>query len=54
MRVGRWRILVGEDARALDDKVRRDPENAYEADFMGELRAAGHFGGAASEEPPTA
>ena len=54
VRAGRWRILVGEDARALDDKVRRDPENAYEADFMRELRAAGHFGGVASEEPPTA
>jgi len=50
VRNGRWRILVGEDARVLDEMVRRDPENAYEAAFMGELRAAGHFGGVASEE----
>jgi NAD(P)-dependent dehydrogenase (short-subunit alcohol dehydrogenase family) len=52
VRAGRWRILVGEDARILDEMVRRDPENAYEAEFMRELRAAGHFGGVASEELP--
>jgi NAD(P)-dependent dehydrogenase (short-subunit alcohol dehydrogenase family) len=52
VRAGRWRILVGADARALDEKVRRDPESAYEADFIRELRAAGHFGGVASEELP--
>ena len=50
VRAGRWRILVGEDARVLDDRVRRDPENAYEAAFMRELRATGHFGGVASED----
>ena len=50
VRAGRWRILVGEDARVLDDRVRRDPENAYEAAFMRELRAGGHFGGVASED----
>lgn len=26
----RWRILVGDDAHRLDERVRRDPENAYE------------------------
>ena len=26
---GRWRILVGEDARVLDEAVRADPEAAY-------------------------
>jgi NAD(P)-dependent dehydrogenase (short-subunit alcohol dehydrogenase family) len=26
---GRWRILVGDDAHALDEAVRADPENAY-------------------------
>jgi NAD(P)-dependent dehydrogenase (short-subunit alcohol dehydrogenase family) len=49
VRAGRWRILVGEDARALDEKVRRDPEHAYEAAFLADLRAAGHFGGVAAE-----
>jgi len=30
----RWRILVGEDARQLDENVRKDPEGAYEASFQ--------------------
>ncbi len=30
----RWRILVGDDAHKLDEWVRREPENAYEADFF--------------------
>ena len=50
VRTGRWRILVGDDARAIDELVRRDPENAYELSFMRELRAAGHFGGVAQDE----
>lgn len=29
VRAGRWRILVGDDAVALDDRVRQDPEAAY-------------------------
>jgi NAD(P)-dependent dehydrogenase (short-subunit alcohol dehydrogenase family) len=29
LRDGRWRILVGDDARLLDENVRADPENAY-------------------------
>ena len=29
----RWRILVGEDANALDRRVRADPERAYDPDF---------------------
>lgn len=29
----RWRILVGEDAHRLDERVRAAPETAYEADF---------------------
>lgn len=32
VREGRWRILVGDDARALDEAVRADPENAYGPD----------------------
>jgi NAD(P)-dependent dehydrogenase (short-subunit alcohol dehydrogenase family) len=35
VRAGKWRILVGEDARRLDEHVRSDPENAYDADFLG-------------------
>lgn len=30
----RWRILVGDDAHALDERVRADPENAYEMSFF--------------------
>jgi NAD(P)-dependent dehydrogenase (short-subunit alcohol dehydrogenase family) len=29
VRAGRWRILVGDDAHALDERVRADPESAY-------------------------
>jgi hypothetical protein len=43
VRRGTWRILVGEDAKALDRMVRADPERAYEPDFMEELRAQGHL-----------
>jgi hypothetical protein len=30
----RWRILVGEDAKNLDKKVRESPEKAYDPDFV--------------------
>jgi NAD(P)-dependent dehydrogenase (short-subunit alcohol dehydrogenase family) len=30
---GRWRILVGDDAHRLDERVRQDPEHAYDAEF---------------------
>lgn len=30
LRAGRWRILVGKDAEALDARVRRDPDTAYD------------------------
>ena len=33
VKADRWRILVGEDAHALDRMVRADPEQAYEAGF---------------------
>lgn len=33
VRADRWRILVGEDAQRLDQMVRSDPEQAYEAEF---------------------
>ncbi len=38
-----WRILVGEDAKALDRMVRESPENAYEPLFMQALQAQGHL-----------
>jgi hypothetical protein len=34
VKADRWRILVGDDAHALDQRVRREPERAYEADFF--------------------
>ncbi|MBV8698895.1 SDR family NAD(P)-dependent oxidoreductase [Bradyrhizobium sp.] len=29
-----WRILVGDDAKLLDTRVRQDPEHAYDAEFF--------------------
>jgi hypothetical protein len=29
----RWRILVGDDAKRLDERVRQTPENAYTPEF---------------------
>jgi NAD(P)-dependent dehydrogenase (short-subunit alcohol dehydrogenase family) len=49
VRAGRWRILVGDDARVLDRMVRADPEEAYEPSFWQRLRASGHFGGVSGE-----
>ncbi len=34
VRSGRWRILVGDDARRLDAAVRADPEAAYDGGVM--------------------
>ena len=31
---GEWRILVGDDAIALDEAVRADPEGAYRGEFF--------------------
>lgn len=42
---GRWRILVGEDAAAIDELVRQDPWAAYEPEFIDRITAAGHLGG---------
>jgi hypothetical protein len=30
----RWRILVGDDAHLLDERVRQAPERAYDAEFF--------------------
>jgi NAD(P)-dependent dehydrogenase (short-subunit alcohol dehydrogenase family) len=40
VRAGRWRILVGEDAKVLDRMVREAPEEAYEPSFMDRFVAA--------------
>jgi short-subunit dehydrogenase len=34
VRSDKWRILVGEDAKALDQLVRKTPESAYDANFF--------------------
>jgi NAD(P)-dependent dehydrogenase (short-subunit alcohol dehydrogenase family) len=34
VRAGKWRILVGEDAKRLDEMVRADPESAYGIDGL--------------------
>ena len=33
-----WRILVGDDAKAIDEWVRSAPENAYNIHYNGEKR----------------
>ena len=38
-----WRILIGDDARALDRMVRESPETAYEPSFLQALQAQGHL-----------
>jgi NAD(P)-dependent dehydrogenase (short-subunit alcohol dehydrogenase family) len=44
---GRWRILIGEDARIVDEMVRADPEAAYTPDFFAAVQKANNwnFGG---------
>ena len=38
VREGRWRILVGDDAHRLDERVRAEPERAYDGTVsIGEL-----------------
>ncbi len=34
VKADRWRILVGEDAKLLDENVRRTPDQAYDIDFV--------------------
>jgi NAD(P)-dependent dehydrogenase (short-subunit alcohol dehydrogenase family) len=42
----RWRVLVGEDAHKLDERVRADPERAYDLDF-GAFDTAGEISASA-------
>jgi hypothetical protein len=37
VKAGRWRILVGDDAHRLDERVRQTPEGAYTAEFYQSL-----------------
>jgi hypothetical protein len=37
VKAGRWRILVGDDAHRLDQRVRETPESAYEPEFYESL-----------------
>ena len=41
VKAGKWRILVGEDAHRLDERVRTNPESAYEISFIDETRNGG-------------
>ena len=34
VKAGQWRILVGEDAHKLDERVREKPESAYTPEFL--------------------
>jgi hypothetical protein len=38
-----WRILVGDDAQALDRMVRASPETAYEQSFVRALQEEGYL-----------
>jgi hypothetical protein len=33
VKADRWRILVGDDAHKLDERVRQNPEHAYDLEF---------------------
>ena len=39
VKADRWRILVGQDAHELDERVRQAPEEAYEAKFFEDFAA---------------
>ena len=41
VKAGKWRILVGEDAHRLDERVRANPESAYEISFIEATQDAG-------------
>ncbi len=43
VRANAWRILVGDDAQALDRLVRASPDTAYEWSFVRSLQEEGHL-----------
>ena len=53
VREERWRILVGEDAKILDRRVREAPEDAYGPAFTEALQALGVFAAFAAFANPT-
>jgi NAD(P)-dependent dehydrogenase (short-subunit alcohol dehydrogenase family) len=44
VRAGEWRIVVGADARVIDEMVRESPAEAYEPSFVARLHERGAFG----------
>ena len=44
VRNNEWRILVGEDAEALDVQIRANPDRVYDRAFWDDLRERGLFG----------
>lgn len=56
VRLDKWRILVGEDAKILDEMVRQDPQGAYSIEFFDKLNERGILGGLTGEfaaQPPS-
>ncbi len=45
VRNGQWRILVGEDAKALDQMARNHPEELYDPEFYARLSESDEYGG---------
>jgi hypothetical protein len=43
VRNDRWRILVGDDAHAIDRLIRETPETAYDKSFIEALHQQGHL-----------
>ena len=43
VRQDKWRILVGDDAHHLDERVRANPEAAYEAEFLEAILDTGNL-----------
>ena len=39
VKADQWRILVGDDAHKIDERVRQSPERAYDLDFFEGLAA---------------
>jgi hypothetical protein len=41
VRANEWRILVGDDAKLLDELVREDPRAAYDPEFLQRIQQRG-------------
>jgi short-subunit dehydrogenase len=54
VRAGDWRILVGQDARLLDQLVRAKPEAAYDWDYLASATAPGAAAPGPAEPGPAA